>query len=307
MSFRILITGAHGLVGRNLADKLNSEYELITPTRSQLDLRNFQQIVAFLNEYQPELIIHCAGKVGGIAANMKEPVSFLVENLDMGRNIILAARECEIKKLINLGSSCMYPRNIDYSLKERMVLTGELEPTNEGYALAKIVSQRLCAYISKENPEYRYKTIIPCNIYGRYDHFDPLRSHMIPAIIRKINDAMNKGLPSVEIWGSGNARREFMYAGDLADCILYFIKNYDRSPDLMNAGLGYDYTVNEYYSITANVLGYNGVFTNDLSKPEGMKRKLVDTSVAESFGWKASTTIEDGIRQTYEYFKTILN
>src|SRR5690606_3724887 len=180
--------------------------------------------------HKPELIIHAAGHVGGIQANIANPVRFLVDNLDIGRNTILAAKNNKVPNLINLASSCIYPRNAKNPLSEDLILTGELEPTNEGYALAKIMVARLCEYIVSENPELKYKTAIPCNLYGRHDKFSPEHSHMVPAVIKKIDAAKQSAQAELDIWGDGLARREFMYAGDLADFIFYAIDNFDKMP-----------------------------------------------------------------------------
>ena len=185
---RILLTGGGGMVGRNLLEHPSiSSFEVIAPSSNELDLLDFKTVQNYLCKHEPDMVIHAAGKVGGIQANMREPVSFLMDNLDMGRNIVWAAHQAGVKQLINLGSSCMYPRNHQEPLAEDMVLKGELEPTNEGYALAKVVVNRLCEYIMREDYRYQYKTLIPCNIYGRHDKFDPLHSHLIPAIIYKIH------------------------------------------------------------------------------------------------------------------------
>jgi GDP-L-fucose synthase len=264
------------MVGRNLLEHPGIvEFEVLAPRSGELDLRNFSAVQGYMQKHQPDMVIHAAGKVGGIQANMREPVGFLLDNLDMGRNIIWAAHKAGVKRLINLGSSCMYPRNHSEPLREEMVLKGELEPTNEGYALAKVVTARLCEYIMREDASYQYKTLIPCNIYGRHDKFDPAHSHLVPAIIHKVHQAKQDGQASVEIWGDGTARREFMYGGDLADAIVHSIKNFDSLPACMNVGLGHDHTINEYYEAVASVMGYGGVFTHDLSKPVGMARKLV--------------------------------
>ncbi|MGZ8261459.1 MAG: NAD-dependent epimerase/dehydratase family protein, partial [Methylotenera sp.] len=236
---RILLTGGGGMVGRNVLEHPSiDEFEVLAPRSNELNLLDFKAVQAYLHKYQPDLVIHAAGKVGGIQANMREPVSFLMDNLDMGRNIVWAAHQCGIKRLINLGSSCMYPRNHAEPLCEEMVLKGELEPTNEGYALAKVVTARLCDYIMREDNTYQYKTLIPCNIYGRNDKFDPAYSHLVPAIIHKVHLAKQSGQKIVEIWGDGTARREFMYAGDLADAIVHAISNFDTLPTYMNVGLG---------------------------------------------------------------------
>ncbi|MGY9001246.1 MAG: NAD-dependent epimerase/dehydratase family protein, partial [Rhodospirillales bacterium] len=179
---RILITGGSGMVGQNLLEHpAIKEFAVIAPSSRELNLLDFSATRSYLHQLKPDLVIHAAGKVGGIQANIREPVSFLMDNLDMGRNIVWAAHQAGIKKLINLGSSCMYPRNCSEPLDEEMVLKGELEPTNEGYALAKVVTARLCEYIMREDSNYQYKTLIPCNLYGKYDQFGPVNSHLIPA------------------------------------------------------------------------------------------------------------------------------
>lgn len=292
------------MVGRNfLEHPAIGEFELLAPRSSELDLRDFNAVQAYLHKHKPDMVIHAAGKVGGIQANMREPVSFLMENLDMGRNIVWAARQAGIKRLINLGSSCMYPRNHLEPLHEEMVLKGELEPTNEGYALAKVVTARLCDYIMREDANYQYKTLIPCNLYGPHDKFDPAHSHLIPAIINKVHQAKQNGKPVVDIWGDGMVRREFMYAGDLADAMFRAIKEFDSLPVLMNVGLGYDYTINEYYQAVADVMGYTGSFKHDTSKPVGMQRKLVSVNRQKAWGWLAQTDLRIGIEKTYEYYR----
>lgn len=300
---RILLTGGGGMVGRNLLEHpAIDEFEVLAPRSGELDLRDFGAVQSYLSQHRPDMVIHLAGKVGGIQANMREPVSFLLENLDMGRNIVWASRQAGIKRLLNLGSSCMYPRNHNEPLTEELVLKGELEPTNEGYALAKVTTARLCEYIVREDADYQYKTLIPCNLYGRHDKFDPAHSHLIPAIIHKIHQAKRNGERAVEIWGDGTARREFMYAGDLADALVLAVKRFDALPGLMNVGLGHDYTINEYYQAAAEVIGYTGTFVHDLSKPVGMARKLVSIERQKNMGWLAGTDLREGIKKAYEYY-----
>ncbi|MDN3721445.1 NAD-dependent epimerase/dehydratase family protein [Roseibium salinum] len=200
------------------------------------------------------------------------------DNWTMGQNVVLAGRKAGVQRLLNLGSSCMYPRGQEEPLREEQVLSGALEPTNEGYAIAKCAVARLCEYVTREDPQLQYKTVIPCNLYGRFDKFEPSVSHMVPAIIRKLYLARKDGERIVEIWGDGTARREFMLAEDLADAIFFAIERFDDMPSLLNMGVGTDYTVDEYYSIAAEVIGYNGEFRHDLSKPVGMKRKLLDVT-----------------------------
>lgn len=299
---RILITGASGLVGHGIVAALKKNYTLLVPDRNELNLLDREQVKQYLKKEQPEMVIHAAGIVGGIAVNMKFPFTFLLANIEMGKNIICESYEFGIKKLINLASSCMYPKDSDKLLTEEMVLTGPLEPTNEGYALAKIVCTRLCEYISRENADFQYKTLIPCNLYGPWDKFISEDAHMIPAVIHKLHIAKTSQIESVSIWGTGQARREFMYSEDLGNCVQFCVKNFESLPSIMNVGLGHDYTVDEYYALIAKVVGYTGGFSHDITKPEGMKRKLTDISRQKKFGWQAQTSLEEGIRRTYEFY-----
>lgn len=302
-----MITGAKGMVGRNIAEKLSREekYDLFLPSHKELDLLNATDTFKYIGDVKPDLIIHSAGIVGGIQANIKYPVKFLTKNVDIGRNVILGAKEANVRNLINLGSSCMYPREIENPLKEEYILKDKLEPTNEGYALAKIYAAKLCEYIVKEGEDYNYKTIIPCNLYGKWDKFDPSHSHMVAAVIKKIHEAKEQKLDKVIIWGDGKARREFMYAEDLADFVNFAIKNLSSLPNLMNVGLGYDYTINEYYNVISKVIGFNGKFEHDLSKPTGMKQKLLDISRQNDLGWQPKYSLEEGVKSTYEFYKKI--
>ena len=300
---KILLTGANGMVGRNILDiSKQYQHEFLAPSSIELNLLNEDSVKKYINKYQPDMIIHAAGIVGGIQANMAQPVKFLVENMQMGLNILTAANDSGVNRFLNLSSSCMYPRDALNPLSEELILKGELEPTNEGYALAKVTSTRLCEYICKENPNKTYKTIIPCNLYGRFDKFDPNHSHMIPAVIRKIAEAKENNLAEIDIWGDGEARREFMYAADLADFIFYAIDNFEKMPQNLNVGLGTDYTINEYYQAIANVVGYTGKFKHDLTKPVGMKQKLIDDKKLKEFGWHYQTELEAGIKKTYEFY-----
>jgi len=298
----ILITGSNGMVGKNIADYLENKYILFTPNSKELNLLQKDMVDIYLRETQPDIVIHCAGIVGGIQANMAHPVKFLVDNTQMGLNIIMASKEAGIKKFINMSSSCMYPREATNPLSEELILKGELEPTNEGYALAKITSTRLCEYINKEDETCAYKTVIPCNLYGKYDKFDPKHSHMLPAVIKKIHDAKVNSDETIDIWGDGEARREFMYAEDLADFISYALINFENMPQNINVGLGHDYTINEYYKAIAEVIGYKGQFVHDLTKPVGMKQKLIDDTKLQEFGWKYKTSLKDGIEKIYDYY-----
>lgn len=302
---KLLITGGNGMVGKNILEhEKASNYKILAPSSSELNLRHFDSVDNYIKKHKPDIIIHAAGLVGGIQANMARPVDFLVYNLDMGRNIIMAAKENGVKYFLNMASSCMYPREAQNPLQEELILKGELEPTNEGYAIAKVVATRLCEYIVKENPELQYKTVIPCNLYGKYDKFSPEHSHMVPAVIKKIYEAKQNNATEIDIWGDGLARREFMYTGDLADFVFYALDHFEKMPQNINVGLGFDYTINEYYEAIAEAVGFTGKFVHDLSKPIGMKQKLIDDSKLKHFDWKHQTSLKEGIKHTLDYFKT---
>lgn len=300
---RLLITGGAGMVGRNLREHPAIKgWKVLAPSRLDLDLTDSTSIRRWLAAHRPSAVIHAAGMVGGIQANIARPVDFLTINASIGQNTILAARDAGITRLINLASTCMYPRDMDSPLSESMVLSGELEPTNEGYAIAKILATRLCEYIRREDPSFRYKTLIPCNIYGRHDKFDPAQSHLVPAVIHKLHEAKRTRADTVEIWGDGNARREFLYAGDLADATLRALDEIDTLPDLMNVGIGRDHCINDYYAAAAEVVGWTGQFIHDLSRPVGMRRKLSDVRRLSEWGWQAPTSLHEGLRQTYDFY-----
>lgn len=300
---KILLTGANGMVGKNILEVAHKHHhEFLSPSSAELNLLDGNAVRQYIKAHKPEMVIHAAGIVGGIQANMAQPVKFLVDNMQMGLNVLTVSNDCGVPKFLNLSSSCMYPRDALNPLSEDLILKGELEPTNEGYALAKVTSTRLCEYICKENSSRLYKTIIPCNLYGRFDKFDPNHSHMIPAVIRKIDEAKKSNLEEIDIWGDGEARREFMYAEDLADFIFEAINNFEKMPQNLNVGLGTDYTINEYYQAVANVVGYSGKFKHDLTKPVGMKQKLIDDKKLKEFGWSYKTELESGIRKTYQFY-----
>ena len=299
----ILLTGGSGMVGSNIINhSFSQNYKILSPTSSDLNLLNYKDIEDYITLNKPEIIIHAAGIVGGIEANINYPVKFLVENMQMGLNILMASKTQNIKNFINLGSSSMYPKNAKNPLSEESIMKGEFEPTNEGYALAKTTITRLCEYITREDKSFLYKTVIPCNLYGKFDNFNYSNSHMIPGVIRKIHDAKNNNLEFVNIWGDGLAKREFMYAADLADFIYYAIVNFSKMPQNINVGMGFDYSINEYYKIIADVINYQGKFNYDLTKPVGMKAKLIDNKKLNKFGWKHETSLVLGIKNTYDYF-----
>lgn len=291
------------MVGRNLQD--TAPTSVWAPTSKELNLLSFSSVASALKDYKPDLIIHAAGRVGGIAANMAAPYEFLFENLEMGKNLIAAAREHSPPKFLNFSSSCVYPRLAVNPLKEESILTGELEPTNEGYALAKLSVMRLGEFAAKSSG-LNFKSLIPCNLYGCHDHFDPIKSHLLPSIMMKVHKAKLNGDKTIEIWGTGNVRREFMFATDLAQLTWECVKLFDQLPLCMNIGLGHDFSILEYYQTAARVLGFEGEFVFDTTKPEGMKQKLVDNTRMRNLGLRAKTSLENGIKQTFDFYLSTL-
>ena len=300
---KILLTGGSGLVGRNIQEHSSADkWEILTPSRKELDLTDLSSVSQWVKNHQPDIIIHAAGLVGGIKANIQDPVKFLDVNVSMGRNIIMVARDCNVTKLINLGSSCMYPKSIHSPLTEEKLMAGKLEPTNEGYALAKLFTTKLCQYISTENSNMQFKTMIPCNVYGKHDNFNLETAHLLPAIIQKIHTAKVNNLNTVSVWGDGTVRREFLYAEDLADAILLAVEDLHKIPNIMNIGFGLDYSVNEYYKTVAEVMNWKGTLVHDLSMPIGMMQKLNGIDRQKKWGWTAQTSLKVGIKKTYQYF-----
>ena len=300
---RLFLTGGSGMVGQNIqAHDSAKNWDILAPSSAELDLTDPQAVCAYIKMHKPDLVVHAAGRVGGIQANMAQPVGYLDINNVIGRNVIMGTWSEGVRNLINLGSTCMYPAAAPNPLTEDMILTGPLEKTNEGYALAKIMAMRLCEYINREDPTARFKTLIPCNLFGPHDKFDPKHSHLLPAIIHKVHQAKIAGAPNVEIWGNGKARREFMYAPDLADAVLRAASDIENCPELINIGVGHDFTINEYYSEVADVIDWQGKFTHDLTRPVGMKQKLCDVCRATEWGWSAPTSLRVGIEETYKFY-----
>jgi GDP-L-fucose synthase len=305
---RILLFGSSGMVGQNLTEVSPEGINLICPSRREVDLTQIHIVKEYISDQKPDLIINCAGKVGGIQANIAEPYDFFLQNLLINQNLILSSKESGVNSFLNLGSSCMYPRDAVNPLKEESLLTGELEPTNEGYALAKIIAQRMIQYLNLENNLLHYKTVIPCNLYGKFDKFDVHNAHMIPAVISRIHHATVNNFNAIKIWGDGTAKREFMYAGDFAEIIWDMIPIFKSIPQTMNVGLGIDYSILDYYKVIAKIIGFKGRFEFDLDKPIGMKQKLVDNSIQNKLNLSVKHTKEEGIQLTYNYYlKNILN
>ncbi len=300
---RVLLTGGTGMVGRNIKEHPNTaNYCVLTPSRKELDLTNREQIRSYLKAKSPEYIIHAAGLVGGIHANIANPSRFLIENLEIGCNLISEAAMIGVKNIINLGSSCMYPRNAPNPLKEEYLLNGLLEPTNEGYAIAKIAAQRLCDYLKVEDNSRNYITLMPCNLFGKYDNYKPERSHLIASIIVKLHNAKINNKKSVEIWGDGTVRREFMNVKDFADAVWIVLPLIKQLPNVINIGTGKDYSILDYYKKASEIIGFKGTFTFNLCKPVGMKQKLLDVKKINDLGWFPKSSLESGIEETYSHY-----
>jgi GDP-L-fucose synthase len=302
----VLLTGGSGMLGqaiRRLQPYIAKEIKILAPPRHELDLRDPQSVTHYFKVHSCDAVIHTAAKVGGIQANIADPVEFMTDNILISTHVIDAARAAGVTRLINLGSSCMYPRNFHGLLQEDDILAAPLEPTNEAYAIAKIAAAKLCSYISGQYGLF-YRTFIPCNLYGPSDTFDLKNGHLIAAAIVKIHRAVQAQEQTVEIWGDGTARREFIYVDDLAEFILSSLTKLEDMPDTLNIGLGQDYTVNEYYQMIARVIGFKGDFVHNRAAPVGMTHKLMDITKAKEFGWNPETTFDSGMTAAYESYKS---
>ncbi len=299
---RIFVAGHRGLVGsaivRNLTD---AGYDnLLVASRRELDLRDQSAVNAWFEAERPELVYLAAGTVGGILANSTRPAEFLYDNLLIHSSVIHASHKSGVEKLLYLGSSCIYPRDADQPITEDALLTGPLEPTNEGYALAKISGIRLCDFY-RQQYGCNFISVMPTNLYGPNDNFDLENSHVLPALMRKFHEAREKGEESVEVWGTGSARREFLHVDDLADCCRFLMDNYSQAGHI-NAGTGIDLTIRELAETIRDVVYPGTELTFDTSKPDGMPRKVLDVSRLNDLGWVASTTLDEGIRATYRWY-----
>ncbi len=301
---KVVITGANGMLATSIREQwalTRPSDEIVGVTRADADLRDKSATFALLAELRPDAIIHCAAKVGGIAANVANPTEFLLDNLLLDSAVLGSAIELGITRLIYIGSSCMYPRDYRQPLVESDILAAPLEPTNEGYAIAKIAGAKLSEYASRELG-MTYRTIIPSNLYGPKDDYTSGRSHLIAAAVSKVHAAKQAGASTVEIWGDGTARREFTYVGDLAKWVVDSFDGMEQWPSVLNVGCGYDRTVTEFYELAKEVVGYSGKFVWDTTKPTGMHQKLMDSSVARGLGWNPSTELRDGISNAYRVF-----
>lgn len=310
---KIYIAGHNGMVGSAIWRALEKESytHLIGKTSKELDLRNQQAVQEFFSKEKPEVVIDAAARVGGILANNEYPYPFLMENMQIQNNLIDSSHKAEVQKFIFLGSSCIYPKLAPQPLKEAYLLTGPLEPTNEWYAIAKITGVKACEAIRRQFGK-DYISLMPTNLYGPFDNFDLKTSHVLPAMIRKFHDAKHKSLSmlsgveahqqsAVILWGSGTPMREFLYVEDLAEAVVFAMEN-QFTDNLYNVGTGEDLTIRELALLIQKIVGHKGEIIWDSSKPDGTPRKLMDVSKMTNAGWKAKTSLEEGIKRTYAWF-----
>lgn len=299
---KVFVAGHRGLVGSALVRRLGAELgiELLLRSRSELDLRNQAQVEAFFKAERPTHVFLAAAKVGGILANDSRPAEFIHDNLQIQSHVIDAAWRHGTRKLLFLGSSCIYPKLAPQPIREDYLLSGPLEPTNEWYAIAKIAGLKMCQAYRRQ---YGFDAIcaMPTNLYGPGDNFDLRSSHVLPALIRKFHEAKVGGEPEVVIWGTGTPRREFLHVDDLADACVFLMQGYsDEAP--VNVGVGEDVSIRELAELVARVIGFEGAIVNDTSKPDGTSRKLLDVSRLTAMGWQARVPLEAGVRATWRWF-----
>jgi GDP-L-fucose synthase len=299
---KVFVAGNRGMVGSAIVRRLQrGGFEnILTRTRQELDLMDRAAVRGFFEAERPNYVVDAAARVGGIAANFEKPVEFLIENLTIQNNVIQAAADFGVTKLLFLGSSCIYPKLAPQPLTEDALLTGPLEPTNDAYAIAKIAGIKLCQAYAREYGK-NFISGMPTNLYGPNDNFDLHTSHVLPALIRKVHEAKECGAKEVSVWGSGTPRREFLHVDDLADACFFLLENYS-SPEIVNIGCGEDVSIKELAETVCEVLGFQGSLVFDASKPDGTPRKLMNVGRLLGLGWKPRIGLKEGIRDAYEWF-----
>ncbi|QIZ10731.1 GDP-L-fucose synthase [Priestia megaterium] len=299
---KIYVAGHRGLVGSAIVRKLEEKgyTNLVYRTSKELDLRDKNEVDSFFAEEKPDFVFLAAAKVGGIVANNEYPADFIRDNLLIQTNIIDAAYRNNVEKLLFLGSTCIYPKMAPQPLKEEYLLTGVLEPTNEPYAIAKIAGIKMCESYNRQYGT-QYISVMPTNLYGENDNFDLHTSHVLPALIRKFHEAKESNAPFVEVWGTGTPKREFLYSDDLADASIYLMNNYSGN-EIVNIGVGEDLPIKELAEKIKETVGFTGEIQFDTTKPDGTPRKLVDVTKLNSLGWKATTSLEEGLKKAYQWF-----
>ena len=299
---KIFVAGHRGMVGSAVVRCLKEKgyANVVVRTRQEVDLLDRAAVRGFFEAERPDVVVDAAARVGGIVANYEKPVEFLVENLTIQNNVIQAAADFGVSKLLFLGSSCIYPKMAPQPIREDALLTGPLEPTNDAYAIAKIAGIKLCQAYARQYGK-NFLSGMPTNLYGPFDNFDLHTSHVLPALIRKAHEAKKSGAAELPVWGSGTPRREFLHSDDLADACVFLLENYN-SPDVVNIGFGDDVTIRELAEAVCDVVGFGGKLAFDSSKPDGTPRKLMDSSKLFSLGWKPRIALRDGICDAYGWF-----
>jgi GDP-L-fucose synthase len=306
---KVLVTGAAGMLGRSVVERFAAdrpEVEVVPVTRREADLRDRVAVRRVIEAHAPDAIVHAAAKVGGIGIKLAEPTPFLLDNLLMDSSVIASAMEVGVPELLYVGSAAVYPAVYDHPYVEDDMLTGRLESVNEGYALAKAAAAKVCEYASRQHG-LRYRTALPSNLYGIHDHFGLGDAHLIAAALAKVHAARESGERFVEVWGDGTARREFTYSVDVAAWLVDQIGRLDAWPPVLNIGVGDDHSIEEYYRVAMEVVGFDGELRFDTSKPSGVPRRLIDSSAARALGWNPSTSLVEGMTATYRDYLSHVN
>lgn len=301
---KVILTGASGMLGSSITkawDKQRPDDELVVLNSSVVDLRNREETLKTFESISPQAVIHAAAVVAGIEAKVSYPTKYLLDNLLIDTSVISSCIQLGIKNFLYIGSAAIYPENMTQPLRETDLLSGKLEKENEGYALSKIVGLKLCEYASKEFG-YSYRTVVPSNIYGPNENYSLSEGHLIAAIITKVSRAKELASEKVAIWGDGKARREFIYSEDFSNWIVEQIGNLEKWPVFLNVGNGIDYSVEEYYQVAKEIINYEGSFEFDISKPTGVSQRLLDSTIAQSFGWSPTTSIREGMSASFQSF-----